>query len=143
MMISLHPRLTRPFRLGTLITIGVCLTVALTVLMQVGLVHHLTMGYATRDAELRLQQLSWQMRDALNRVVAKGIGDVRLLTQLPEVRQAENPEQARAVLESLQATFPDYAWIGIAEVDGKVFASTRSMLQHADVSARRGSRMAR
>lgn len=136
MMISLHSRLTAPFRLGTLITIGVCLTVALTVLIQLGLVHHLTMGYATKDAELRLQQLSWQMRDSLNRVVAKGIGDVRLLTQLPEVRQAENPEQARAVLESLQATFPDYAWIGIAEVDGKVFASTRSMLQHADVSAR-------
>jgi diguanylate cyclase (GGDEF)-like protein len=119
-----------------LITIGVCLTVALTVLIQIALVHHLTMGYAAKDAGLRLQQLSWQMRDSLNRVVAKGIGDVRLLSELPQVRQADSPEAARAVLESLQASFPDYAWIGIAEVDGRVFASTRSMLQHADVSAR-------
>lgn len=132
----LHQRLSAPFRLGTLITIGVCLTVTLTVLIQIALVHHLTIGYAAKDAELRLQQLSWQMRDSLNRVVAKGIGDVRLLTELPEVRQAGSPEQARAVLESLQSTFPDYAWIGIAEVDGKVFAATRSMLQHADVSTR-------
>jgi diguanylate cyclase (GGDEF)-like protein len=129
-------RLGAPFRLGTLITVGVCLTVGLTVLIQVTLVHHLTMGFAAKDAELRLQQLSWQMRDSLNRAVAKGIGDVRLLSELPEVRQAERPEDARAVLESLQATFPDYAWIGIAHIDGKVFASTRSMLVNADVSAR-------
>jgi diguanylate cyclase (GGDEF)-like protein len=136
-MMTRPPQRTKtPFRLGTLITLGVCLTVALTVFIQIGLVHHLTIAYAAKDAELRLQQLSWQMRDSLNRVVAKGVGDVRLLTELPEVRQAESPEQARAVLESLQATFPDYAWIGIAEVDGKVFASTRAMLQHADVSAR-------
>jgi diguanylate cyclase (GGDEF)-like protein len=132
----LQQRLKSPFRLGTLITFGVCLTVGLTVLIQVALVHHLTMGYAGKDAQLRLQQLSWQLRDSLNRVVAKGIGDVRLLTELPEVRQADNPAQARAVLESLQATFPDYAWIGIAHLDGRVFASTASLLQRADVSAR-------
>jgi diguanylate cyclase (GGDEF)-like protein len=136
MMTRLQTRLGAPFRLGTLITVGVFLTVGLTVLIQVTLVHHLTMGFAVKDAELRLQQLSWQMRDSLNRAVAKGIGDVRLLSELPEVRQAERPEDARAVLESLQSTFPDYAWIGIAHVDGKVFASTRSMLAHADVSAR-------
>ena len=132
----LHRRLGAPFRLATLITLGVCLTVGLTVLIQIALVHRLTMGFARKDAELRLQQLSWQMRDSLNRVVAKGIGDVRLLTALPEVRQAERPEEARAVLENLQATFPDYAWIGIAHLDGKVFASTRGLLQHADVTAR-------
>lgn len=112
------------------------MTVGLTVLIQIALVHHLTMGFARKDAQLRLQQQSWQMRDSLNRVVAKGIGDVRLLTALPEVRQAERPEEARAVLENLQSTFPDYAWIGIAHLDGKVFASTRGLLQHADVSAR-------
>ena len=136
MINRLLQRLRAPFRLGTLITVGVCLTVGLTVLMQVALVHHLTMGYATRDAELRLQQLSWQMRDSLNRVVAKGIGDVRLLTELPEVRQADSPARARAVLENLQSTFPDYAWIGIAHLDGTVFASTLSVLQGADVGVR-------
>jgi diguanylate cyclase (GGDEF)-like protein len=136
LMTRLQKILNPPFRLGTLITVGVCLTVGLTVLIQVTLVHHLTMGFASKDAELRLQQLSWQMRDSLNRAVAKGIGDVRLLAELPEVRQADRPEDARAVLESLQSTFPDYAWIGLAQVDGKVFASTGSLLQHADVSAR-------
>ena len=129
-------RFGAPFRLGTLMTLGVCLTVGMTVLIQMGLVHHLTMGFASKDVELRLQQLSWQMRDSLNRVVEKGIGDVRVLTALPEVRQATRPEEARAVLENLQASFPDYAWIGIAHLDGKVFASTRGLLQHADVSAR-------
>lgn len=131
-----HLRLGAPFRLGTLLTLGVCLTVGMTVLIQIGLVHHLTMGFASKDVELRLQQLSWQMRDSLDRVVAKGIGDVRVLTALPQLRQATRPDEARAVLENLQASFPDYAWIGIATLDGKVFASTRGLLQHADVSAR-------
>lgn len=137
MMIDrLRPRPGKPFRLGTLITLGVCLTVFLTVLIQISLVHRLTMEFAAKDAQLRLQQLSWQMRDSLNRVVAKGVGDVRLLAELPEVRQAARPEEARAVLESLQQTFPDYAWIGIAHLDGTVFAATRALLKHADVSAR-------
>jgi diguanylate cyclase (GGDEF)-like protein len=136
------PRFGAPFRLGTLMTFGVCLTVGMTVLIQMGLVHHLTMGFASKDVELRLQQLSWQMRDSLNRVVEKGIGDVRVLTALPEVRQATRPGDARAVLENLQASFPDYAWIGIAHLDGKVFASTRGLLQHADVSARPWFRLA-
>jgi len=56
-------RFGAPFRLGTLMTLGVCLTVGMTVLIQMGLVHHLTMGFASKDVELRLQQLSWQMRD--------------------------------------------------------------------------------
>jgi hypothetical protein len=86
MINRLHKRLGAPPRLGTLITVGVCLTVGLTVLIQLTLVHHLTIGFAAKDAELRLQQLSWQMRDSLNRAVARGIGDVRMLSELPEVR---------------------------------------------------------
>jgi len=59
-----------------------------------------------------------------------------LLTELPSVRFARNSDTARAVLESLQRTFPDYAWIGIAEPDGVVSASTGRLLEGANVSKR-------
>jgi diguanylate cyclase (GGDEF)-like protein len=124
------------FRLATLVTSGVCATVGLTVVLQLCLVDHFALNYAQAQAELQLRQLSWQMRDAVNRVVARAVGEVRLVTELAEVREAGRPKDARAVLESLQQSFPDYAWIGIAGLDGKVVASTRGLLENVDVSAR-------
>ena len=124
------------FRLSTLMTLAVCVTVALTVALQLTVVNHFAVRQANAEAELRLQQLSWQMRDGLNRVVQQAIGDARLLAALPSVRQARSAGAARTTLETLQQTFPDYAWIGLADVDGKVIASTRGLLEGNDVSAR-------
>ncbi|OIJ43060.1 diguanylate cyclase domain-containing protein [Massilia timonae] len=124
------------FRLSTLMTLAVCVTVALTVALQLTVVNHFAVRQANAEAELRLQQLSWQMRDALNRVVEQAVGDARLLAALPSVRQARNPAAARVTLESLQQTFPDYAWIGMADTSGRVVASTMGLLEGNDVSMR-------
>lgn len=124
------------FRLSTLMTLAVCITVALTVALQLTVVNHFAVRQANAEAELRLQQLSWQMRDALNRVVEQAVGDARLLAALPSVRQARNPAAARVTLEALQQTFPDYAWIGMADTEGKVVASTMGLLEGNDVSKR-------
>ncbi|WP_429206331.1 diguanylate cyclase domain-containing protein [Massilia sp. UYP11] len=113
-----------------------CITVALTVALQLAVVNHFAVRQANAEAELRLQQLSWQMRDALNRVVEQAVGDARMLAALPSVRQARNPAAARVMLESLQQTFPDYAWIGMADANGKVVASTKGLLEGNDVSKR-------
>ncbi|RZT09275.1 PAS domain S-box-containing protein/diguanylate cyclase (GGDEF) domain-containing protein [Duganella sp. CF402] len=126
---------TRP-RLTTLVTVGVSATVLLTVLALLILVDHFAIDYARREAEQRLQQLSWQMRDALNGVVRKAAGDVQLLSELPRIREGRSPAEVRQVLESLQKTFPDYAWIGLATVDGKVFAATQGVQEGVDISAR-------
>lgn len=124
------------FRLSSLITLAVCAAVMLTVALQLAVVNHFAVRQAGAEAELRLQQLSWQMRDALNRVVERATGDARVLAALPQVRQARSPDSARAALETLQYTFPDYAWIGIAAPDGHVIASTKGLLEGSNVSAR-------
>jgi diguanylate cyclase (GGDEF)-like protein/PAS domain S-box-containing protein len=100
------------------------------------LVDHFAIDYARREAEQRLQQLSWQMRSALTGIVRKANGDVQLLSELPSVRDARSPAEVRHLLEGLQKTFPDYAWIGLATPDGKVFAATQGVQEGADVSAR-------
>ncbi|QOY95964.1 GGDEF domain-containing protein [Massilia sp. UMI-21] len=123
-------------RLSSVMTVAVCATVALTVALQLVLVNHFAVRQAREEAQLRLQQLSWQMRDTLNRVVEQATDDTRLLAELPQVRYAKNAGDSRAVLESLQRTFPDYAWIGIADLDGRVTASTGRMLEGANVSKR-------
>src|SRR5471032_1962548 len=93
-------------RLTSLVTVGVCSTVLLTVVAMLLLVDHFAVGYASREAEQRLQQLSWQMRDSLNNVVQKAGGDVLLLSDLPQIRDATSPAEIRHVLENLQKTFP-------------------------------------
>jgi diguanylate cyclase (GGDEF)-like protein/PAS domain S-box-containing protein len=126
---------TRP-RLTTLVTVGVSATVLLTVLSLLILVDHFAIDYARREAEQRLQQLSWQMRDALNGVVRKATSDVQLLSELPRLREGGDPAKMRLLLESLQKTFPDYAWIGFATPDGKVLAATQGVQEGVDVGAR-------
>jgi len=125
-----------PPRLTTLVTVGVSATVLLTVLALLILVDHFALNYVEREAGQRLQQLSWQMRDALNRGVQKAGGDVRLLSELPQLRAARSPDEVRAVLDSLQRASPDYAWIGLAAPDGRVLAATQNLLEGVDVSNR-------
>ena len=129
------PSKARP-RLTTLVTIGVSATVLLTMLALLVLVDHFAIGYAGREAEQRLQQLSWQMRDELNGVVRKASGDVQLLSALREIRDADSPAAVRQVLEELQKSFPDYAWIGLTDMQGKVYAATQVLLEGQDVSQR-------
>lgn len=124
------------FRLSSLMTLAVCATVALTVALQLVLVNHFAVRHAEEEAKLRLQQLSWQMRDALNRIIEQAAGDARLLAALPQVNQPGDAGSARLVLDRLQSNFPDYAWIGVAGLDGKVRSSTKGLLEGADVSAR-------
>jgi diguanylate cyclase (GGDEF)-like protein len=126
----------RHFRLAALMVSFSCLTVAITVLLQLLLVDHYAIEHANDQARLRLQQLSWQMRDSLDRTLDQAVRDVYLLSALPQLRQAANPAAARQVIENLQHHFSDYAWIGIADTDGKVVAATGGLLENRDVSAR-------
>ena len=113
-----------------------CLTVAITVLLQLALVDHYAIAHASEQARLRLQQLSWQMRDSLDRTLDQAVRDVYLLSALPQVQRSADPAAARRILENLQHHFSDYAWIGIAKPDGRVFAATGGLLEGREVTAR-------
>jgi diguanylate cyclase (GGDEF)-like protein len=127
---------TMHFRLAALMVSFSCLTVAITVVLQLLLVDHYAIEHASQQARLRLQQLSWQMRDSLDRTLDQAVRDVYLLSALPSLRQSRNSAVARSVLENLQHHFSDYAWIGIAEPDGNVLAATGGLLENHDVTAR-------
>jgi len=128
-------RSQRP-HLTTLVAAGLSAAALLTVLTLLALVHHYALRDAERAAGQRLQQLSWQMRDTLNRAVQKAIGDIRLLGALPQVNQPRSPDEARSMLEALQKAYPDYAWIGLAHPDGKLYAATQGTLEGQDISNR-------
>jgi diguanylate cyclase (GGDEF)-like protein len=133
---SVHAAPRRPLRLATLAMLTVSIAVTLTVLLHLALVSHFAHQQARKEAQLRLQQLSWQMRDSLNRVTNNAVANVRLLSELPQVRSFDHPDATRGALESLQRGFPDYAWIGVANLDGKLVAATGRLLEGASVEAR-------
>ncbi|WP_374359086.1 diguanylate cyclase domain-containing protein [Pseudoduganella danionis] len=135
MISPLPPRARRP-RLTTLITTGLVAAVLLSVFAVLGLVSHNARQKSEREARERLQQLSWQMRDTLNRVILSAINDIKLVRELPQINNPRSPEEARKVLEALQKSSPDYAWIGLGHADGKVYAATQGTLEGQDVSTR-------
>lgn len=47
-----------------------------------------------------------------------------------------SPSSIKAVLEQMQSTLPEYAWIGFAGVDGTVLAATGGLLEGASVAER-------
>lgn len=123
-------------RLATLVTIGVCATVVVTMLALLILVDHFATSYAKQQAYERLQQLSWQMRDSLDRGINRVIDQTRVLADLNTVRDANNSDDIRQVFDNLQNKFSNYAWIGLTDTAGVVFASTNGLLQGVNVSER-------
>lgn len=126
----------KPFRLAAIMVSFACVTVAITALLQLTLVDHFAIQHASQEADLRLEQLSWQMRDSLDRTMDQAMRDAHLLSSLPAVRNALPADTVRPILENLQREYGDYAWIGIAGLDGKVQAATNHMLETRDATAR-------
>jgi diguanylate cyclase (GGDEF)-like protein len=127
---------TRPFRLAAWMVSFACITVAITAFLFVSLVDHFAIRHASEEAGLRLEQLSWQMRDSLDRTLDQAVRDVSLLSTLSETHAGGDPAKVRQVLENFQRNFTDYAWIGIARPDGRVLAATGGLLENRDVMAR-------
>lgn len=119
-----------------MITFGTCGGVLVTVLALLALVDQFARNYAKAQATVRLQQVAWQMRDGLNHGMRVAVGDIRLLSELKELRDASDPADMRLPLENMQRISPNYAWIGVADTNGTVYAATQKLLEGKDVSAR-------
>ena len=119
-----------------MITLATCGGVLVTVLALLALVDQFARDYAKRQATVRLQQVAWQMRDALNHGMRVAVGDITLLSELKELRDAGDPADMRRPMENMQRISPNYAWIGMANPDGTVYAATGKLLEGKDVSAR-------
>jgi len=73
----------------------------------------------------------------LDRFMATRQQEMKLFAELQPMQQMwqGNPDELRSALEALQHSF-EFAWIGFADVNGNVVASTGGLLQGKSVSAR-------
>ena len=74
----------------------------------------------------------------LDRFMAERQLEMKLFSQLQPLQKLwrDNPAELRRALEQLQSTFSDMAWIGFADVGGKVVAATGGLLEGKSVAAR-------
>lgn len=132
----MRPKTPERLRLATLVTIGVCATVVVTMLTLLVLIDHFAATYAKEQAQERLQQLSWQMRDSLDRGMGRMIDHAQVIADLAPVRDAQNPAEVRRVFDNVHKNFPDYAWIGLTDPNGTVLSASGGLLEGVDVSKR-------
>lgn len=115
---------------------GVMLSVLITTASVLILVDQFTRSYARHEAQSRLNQLAWQMQDAINRTMAERYIDIKILAARPAVRMASDAARMRTIFNELQENVPYYAWIGFAAPDGTVLAAVNGLLEGQSVVQR-------
>jgi diguanylate cyclase (GGDEF)-like protein/PAS domain S-box-containing protein len=112
------------------------LALALT-LIVVQLIDSFATDQVETDIRQGLAELAFQTTDQLDRGMYERYREVQLMADRFEIRDASIPKDAkRALLHSMQETYPYYAWIGLTDRDGKVLVATKGMLEGFDVSKR-------
>lgn len=112
------------------------ITLILTIVLGL-LIGQTTTRQVQRDIGHSLAELAFQMSDKLDRGMFERYRDIQIVAALNMMRDpTTDPAERRTLLEKLQDTYPDYAWIGFADTQGSVQASTKSLLENLDVSQR-------
>ncbi len=83
-----------------------------------------------------LASIASDTADRLDRFMAVRQQEISLFSQLQLQKLWNDPRDLRRALEQLQQTFTDFAWIGFADPNGKVVASTGGLLEGTSISAR-------
>lgn len=131
--IGINPRYSFRTRLGLAVG-SVALTLSVLLSLLVG---YTTSQRLEADTGRFFSELAYQMADKLDRGMFERYRDVQIVASLETLRnQNSTPEIQRALLEKLQSTYSDYAWIGLADLQGKVLVSTGKILEGLDVSRR-------
>jgi diguanylate cyclase (GGDEF)-like protein/PAS domain S-box-containing protein len=121
--------------MGRWLTAVVLSAVAMALLSSVVLIENFARAHAERRAVQSLRQVGIDFRDALDRGMAQQFKEVRVLAQLDTFRGLDAAEMRRA-LDQIQIGFDHFAWLGVADTNGKVLAAAGGLLEGVDVSQR-------
>lgn len=124
---NLKSRLTLAFGL---------LTVTLTLLV-VAYAQDIAVRELRERVGVNLQEVSQQLRDKMEMGLQERYLDLSVAANIlaPEI-EVGSFDGVQAMVNALQATFEDYAWIGFATLDGDVLVSTGDMLEGVNVAHR-------
>lgn len=92
---------------------------------------------STKNIEFEaLHQIAHQIASNLDQDLVHRKEELQLVSDLLLQAKLANPAEIRALLDKLQGSQPEYAWIGLADSNGRVIAASAGMLEQQDVSKR-------
>lgn len=93
---------------------------------------------AQANANQQLQTLARTMADRLDQHMFDRYREIQNIASLGPLQTVWSKDAAatRTILEKLQASLPEYAWLGFATPDGVVHAATKGMLEGVSVAQR-------
>ncbi|WP_029524433.1 HAMP domain-containing histidine kinase [Polaromonas glacialis] len=129
--------MTHSRSLGLYLAICFSLLSLLLTLILVAVIDVTVTKQAKASIGASLAELSYQMSYRLDRAMFERYREVQLMAERigTDSRAVREPVNRRA-LDSLQRTYPHYAWMGAADHQGQVLVATRGVLEGSDVSAR-------
>ncbi|WP_342163882.1 hybrid sensor histidine kinase/response regulator [Methylobacterium sp. SD21] len=86
-------------------------------------------------AEAHTAELAEHLRQIIDANITERLGDMTVLSSVARTN-ATTPEARRTWVDALRESYPAYAWIGFADSNGIVLASTGGMLEGESVAAR-------
>lgn len=130
---SLHPR--RSFRVRLGLTISSILLFCF--LLLAAIVGHISETQVRHDEGKFMEQLARQMTASLDQGLYGYFQEIQALALLDAVREPDQPLAGkRVLLNKLRQAYPDYAWIGLTNINGTVVASTNQLLEGKSVAQR-------
>lgn len=133
-ILKLRDRTTLGQQVGFL-TAALCLALVIAVAATAA---YVARQQATTRAEAELLGIASTMAERLDSRMYERFREVRNLAGLEPLRDIweGDPAEIRDVLEQLQSSLPEYAWIGFALPDGTVKAATGGLLEGVSVAQR-------
>lgn len=127
-------------RLRNLQTILSIVFMALTAILVLLLVFVVSKQFSRglqKEIGQSLAQVADHLQSELDARIFERKRDIEIGASLDAFRKASSSQdERRALLDTLQRTYPAYAWIGFAAMDGKVQASSGSLLEGRNVGER-------
>jgi diguanylate cyclase (GGDEF)-like protein/PAS domain S-box-containing protein len=130
-------RFFRPIGLGSLLALACAGLIVLLTVIILQIIDSQTANRIKARIGHELEELAFQTTDKLDRGLFERYREVQhLAADRTLVNPAVSPDEKRELLHGIQQTYPSYAWIGLADNQGKVLAATGELLEGADVSQR-------
>ena len=88
------------------------------------------------EAGRELAEASYMMLDRLDRDMQSRASMLQVIGSLRVLRQPDDVDDIRRLLDHLQGQFPSIAWIGFTDPQGNVLASSNRVLEGASIAQR-------
>lgn len=99
-------------------------------------VDRLVQRQGREQAERLLRASAEALRDGLDRGMAQHVKQVGVLSGLHQISRASRAADVRSALDGFIKASPEFAWLGLTDVQGRVVAGANGLLEGVDVSAR-------